>query len=136
MNGALLTQLLPIVSAVIGSGAFLAVFTDRRKRAADAAKSAAEGHKAGAEGQVALSGTTLEWTRTFSAEAEKARERAEKAEQRANEATTRADQCARDQTSDRKRIAELERHFELLLAHHADTCPAGEECPVTRALQL
>lgn len=130
----LLTQLLPIVSAVIGSGAFLAVFTDRRKRAAEASKTVKEGGKADAEGQVALSGQTLEWTGVFRQEAKESRERAEKAEQAAREANARADQCQRDRDNDRERIDDLERQLAELLAR-IESCGAGSACPVAQTLR-
>lgn len=133
MNG-LVTQLLPIVSAVIGSGAFLAVFTDRRKRASEAKRIEQEGGKAGAEGQVALAGQTLEWTGVFRQEAKESRERAEKAEQQAREANQRADQCQRDRDNDRERIDDLERQLEQLLLR-IESCAAGSVCPVAQTLR-
>jgi len=130
----LLTQLLPIVSAVIGSGAFLAVFTDRRKRAAEAAKLNREGGKADAEGQVALSGQTLEWSRIFSAETAQAKAEATEARAEARAANARADQCARDRDNDRERIDDLERQLEQLLGRIA-ACGQGTKCPVASTLK-
>jgi chromosome segregation ATPase len=130
----LLTQLLPVVSAVIGSGAFLAVFTDRRKRAAEAKKLGNEAGKADAEGQVALSGTTLAWARDFREEAAAARERAATAEAQAREANARADQCARDRDNDRERIGDLESQMASLLAR-IQGCGAGSTCPVAQSLR-
>jgi hypothetical protein len=130
----LLTQLLPVISAVIGSGAFLAVFTDRRKRAAEARKYGAEAGKTDAEGQVAISGTTLEWARDFRLEATAARERAATAETQAREANARADQCARDRDNDRERLADLETQLTSLLAR-IQGCGAGSTCPVAVSLR-
>lgn len=112
----LLTLLLPIVSTIIGSGAFLAIFTDRRKRAAEARKVVQEGGKLDAEGQVLISGQTLEWARDFRQEAKEARDRATHAEVEAREANARADQCARDRDDDRERIEDLERAVDALTA--------------------
>lgn len=112
----LLTLLLPIVSTIIGSGAFIAIFTDRRKRAAEARKVVQEGGKLDAEGQVLISGQTLEWARDFRQEAKEARDRAQHAEIEAREANARADQCARDRDDDRERIEDLERAVSALTA--------------------
>lgn len=118
----LLTQLLPIVSAVIGSGAFLAVFTDRRKRSAEAAKTTMEGGKASAEGQVALSGQTLEWSRIFSVETEKARERAERAEEQARKLREDVVECER-------RLNNMQEDLNQLRVSIA-TCAGGPTCPI------
>lgn len=132
----LFTQLLPIVSTVIGSGAFLAIFTDRRKRAAEAKKIGSEAGKSDAEGQVALSGQTLEWSRAFSDEAAKARERAEKAEQKADAANTRADAAdkrARDAEDRLDAIEDAFRELNRRIASCPITVPPG--CPLQAVIQ-
>jgi hypothetical protein len=110
---ALLTQLLPVVTSVVGSGVLLALF-DRRRKASEAKKLEREGGKADAEGQVAISGQSLEWVRDYRAETKEAKFEAAEARQEAREANQRADQCARDRDNDRERIEDLERVVQSL----------------------
>lgn len=132
MSG-LVTQAVPVISAIGGLGALLAVISDRRKRAAEAKKIGAEGGKADAEGQVAISGTTLQWAQRADSRAERAEEKAAQAEADAREANRRADELQRDRDNDRELIADLRKEFEALLERIA-SCEAGHFCPVADSL--